>query len=173
MKTTAKRKLLKTNTDLPDSKEDKKHLQQEETTLDLPDVKDIPGQEHVRPLPPGEMADTTVSSADEEAEALLDTDEDRPLELHNTNVTPEEKELLRQSAESTNGEDDVKLRQARVDSLDDDGEPLNEKANVSGSDLDIPGEELDDEGEEIGEEDEENNAYSHGGEKDDQNTGKQ
>ena len=39
-------------------------------------MKDIPGQEHVRPLPPGEMADTTISSTDEEANKLLGTDED-------------------------------------------------------------------------------------------------
>jgi hypothetical protein len=41
-------------------------LKPDEATLDLPEVKDIPGQEHVRPLPPGEMADTTISSSDEE-----------------------------------------------------------------------------------------------------------
>ena len=34
-------------TDLPDSERDKEELKQEETTIDLPDVKDIPGQENI------------------------------------------------------------------------------------------------------------------------------
>jgi len=34
--------------DLKDSKRDEQKMKAEETTLDLPDVKDIPGQEHVR-----------------------------------------------------------------------------------------------------------------------------
>jgi hypothetical protein len=50
---------------------------------------------------------------------------------------------------------------------------LNEKVNVSGSDLDVSGTEADDSDEEIGEEDEENNEYSLGADKDDQNNGKQ
>jgi hypothetical protein len=41
-------------------------LRGEIITLDLPDVKDIPGQEHIYPPPLGELADTTISSADEE-----------------------------------------------------------------------------------------------------------
>ena len=75
MKTTQS-KNERATTDLPESKRDKELLKPDEATLDLPEVKDIPGQEHVRPLPPGEMADTTISSADEEANELLDTDED-------------------------------------------------------------------------------------------------
>ena len=66
----------KTTSDLPESKRDKELLKPDEGTLDLPELKDIPGQEHVRPLPAREMADTTISSADEEASELLDTDED-------------------------------------------------------------------------------------------------
>jgi hypothetical protein len=37
------------NSDLPDSPRDEEKLKNEETTIDLPDVKDIPGQEHVHP----------------------------------------------------------------------------------------------------------------------------
>jgi hypothetical protein len=61
MKTTQSKSERGTN-DLPESKRDKELLKADEATLDLPEVKDIPGQEHVRPLPPGEMADTTISS---------------------------------------------------------------------------------------------------------------
>jgi hypothetical protein len=38
--------------------------------VDIPDVVDIPGQEHITPPPLGELADTTISSADEEGEGL-------------------------------------------------------------------------------------------------------
>jgi len=157
--------------DLAESKDDKKHLKPDEATLDLPEVKDIPGQEHVHPLPAGEMADTTISSSDEEGEGLLDDDDE--LVSDDTDVTEEEKELLQESSESMASEDDLKLRDTKLDNTDDDGTELNERIDQSGNDLDIPGEELDDDDEEIGEEDEENNAYSLGGEKEDQNNGNQ
>jgi len=35
--------------DLPDSSRDEQELKNEETTIDLPDVKDIPGQEFIHP----------------------------------------------------------------------------------------------------------------------------
>ena len=41
-------------------------------TMDMPEVKDIEGQENIRPPHIGEMMDTTISSADEEGEGLLD-----------------------------------------------------------------------------------------------------
>jgi hypothetical protein len=175
MKTTTRRRIRRDHGDLPDSADDKKHLQPDEATLDLPDVEDIPGQEHIRPMPPGEMADTTVSSADEEAADLLDTDEDRIMGYsnNNNNVTTEEKELLDQSSQSMAGSDDLKLREAQLDDRDEDGTRLNELTDVSGSDLDVPGSNEDDRDEEIGEEDEENNSYSVPGEKEDQNSGKQ
>ena len=37
------------SSDLPDSPRDKEELKSEETTIDLPDVKDIPGQEFIHP----------------------------------------------------------------------------------------------------------------------------
>jgi len=154
-----KTKEAKRNIDLPDSNDDKKHLQPDEATLDLPEVKDIPGQEHVRPFLPGEMADTTISSADEEGKALLDDDEDIITDKTNS-VTNDEKELLRRSSESMGTGDDVQLNRAELDTTDDDGTPLNEKADHSGNDLDVPGSEEDDSNEKIGEEDEENNPYS-------------
>jgi hypothetical protein len=39
--------------DLPDSKEDREKLKSEESFIDLPDVKDIPGQEFVNTPPMG------------------------------------------------------------------------------------------------------------------------
>jgi hypothetical protein len=149
----------RTPIDLPESKDDKKHLESDEATFDLPDVRDIPGQEHVRPLPPGEMADTTISSADEEGNNILNTDEDIITDQR-SNVSPIEKELLQQSSESMASKDDEQLKHAAVDNSDDDDTALNERVNRSGSDLDVPGSEDDDMNEEIGEEDEENNYYS-------------
>lgn len=52
--------------DLTDSASDQERLQPEFTTIDLPDVSDIPGQENIHVPPLGELADTTISSDDEE-----------------------------------------------------------------------------------------------------------
>jgi len=145
--------------DLAESKRDKELLKPDEGTLNLPDVKDIPGQEHVRPFLPGEMADTTISSADEEGDGLLDTDEDT-LADEDANVSNTEKELLQRSSESMASKEDEQWRESQLDKTDDDGTVLNEKVNISGSDLDVPGSEDDDANEKIGEEDEENNSYS-------------
>jgi len=156
---TIQKKNDKSASDLPESKRDKELLKPDEATLDLPEVKDIPGQEHVRPLPTGEMADTTISSADEEANELLDTDEDVLVDK-NPNVTNTERDLLQRSVESMATLDDEQLNVAALDNTDDDGEKLNESTDMSGKDLDVPGSEDDDADEKIGEEDEENNSYS-------------
>ncbi|HEY5970139.1 MAG TPA: hypothetical protein VIU35_19300 [Chitinophagaceae bacterium] len=156
---TIQKKNDKVTSDLPESKRDKELLKPDEGTLELPEVKDIPGQEHVRPLPPGEMADTTISSADEEASELLDTDEDILIDKE-LNVSNTERDLLRRSTESMATLDDEKLHAATLDSTDDEGEKLNESSDMSGKDLDVPGSEDDNANEEIGEEDEENNSYS-------------
>ena len=156
---TIQKKNDKATSDLPESKRDKELLKPDEGTLDLPEVKDIPGQEHIRPLPPGEMADTTISSADEEASELLDTDEDILIDKE-LNVSNTERDLLRRSTESMATLDDEQLHAATLDSTDDEGEKLNESSDMSGKDLDVPGSEDDNANEEIGEEDEENNSYS-------------
>jgi hypothetical protein len=159
MKSITKKDQKKVTGDLPDSKRDKERLKSDEATLDLPEVKDIPGQEHVRPLPAGEMADTTISSADEEGNHLLDADEDI-LTDKNSNVTSTERDMLQRSTESMSTLDDDQLTAAAVDNTDEDGEKLNELSSMSGNDLDVPGSEDDNADEEIGEEDEENNSYS-------------
>ena len=65
--------------DLPDSKEDREKLKPEEGFIDLPDVKDIPGQEFVNTPPIGALGDTTISSADEEGVNVFDRDHDEDL----------------------------------------------------------------------------------------------
>jgi hypothetical protein len=153
------KKALKSK-EITDSSEDQKDLQPDQATIKIPDVSDIPGQEHVHVPRMNEVADTTISSDDEEGKGLFDNTEGME---DNTNVTDEEKELLQETSESMASDEDMRLRRAELDDKDLDGEPLNEAGNVSGKDLDVPGQELDDPMEDIGEEDEENNEYSLGG----------
>jgi hypothetical protein len=61
--------------DFPDNQHDLDRMKSETAILDLPEVKDIPGQEHIKVMPFGEIADTTISSADEEGAGILDFDE--------------------------------------------------------------------------------------------------
>lgn len=133
-----------------------------EIIIDLPEVKDIPGQEHIRPPHMREMMDHTASSADEEGEGLLDdlNKEDEPLTEENSNVTKAERDLLKKTDRPLTDED-RDLEKAELDETDDEDQ-LNERSNPKdmGEDLDVPGSELDDEEEELGEEDEENNPYS-------------
>jgi hypothetical protein len=150
--------------DLEDSEKDEQKMQNEETTLDLPEVKDIPGQEHVRPPEMQEFADDTIASDDEEGRGVFE--EDEVAMDSETNVTDLEKDLLRKSSTSRTSKDEKQLSEAKLDAVDDEGDPLNEGNDLAAEDLDVPGSEDDDANEEIGEEDEENNAYSLGGEKD-------
>ncbi len=153
-----------TSYDLPDSDQDRKKLEPQETFIDLPDVKDIPGQEFVHAPPLGMLADTTVSSADEEGEGLFEDDEEELIRSGESSVSREERETLERV--SMPSRDEQNLERASMDNRDFDGTPLNEASfgrERSGSDLDVPGSELDDRNERIGEEDEENNDYSLGG----------
>jgi hypothetical protein len=169
MKST-KRKIA--TTDLAESKDDKEHLQPDEATLNLPDVDDIPGQEHIHVPNMNEFADTTLSSDDEEGVGVLDED-DTGISAE-SNVSEQEKKDLRDAANKTPYvKDEDNLERAQLDNRDGDGELLNEKVNVSGSDLDIPGSEDDDADEEIGEEDEENNSFSLDSEDEDDSISKQ
>lgn len=136
----------------------------DEIILDMPEVKDIPGQEHIRPPRINEMADTTPSSADEEGEGILDdlNKEDRIEEIvdNESDVTEEEIDLLEKSDRPVT-EETEDLEKLALDNSDDE-DLLNEESDPMdmGEDLDIPGSELDDDNENIGEEDEENNTYS-------------
>jgi hypothetical protein len=151
-----------------DSPHDREEMKEEVTEVKIPDASEIPGQRNFVPAPVGELADTTISSSDEEGE-LFGNDIDSYIENNpGSNVSAVEKEDLRKAANDMPG-DDGNLRNAALDNTDDDGAPLNEgsfKKNISATDLDIPGAKLDDADEAIGEEDEENNDYSLGAEND-------
>lgn len=165
---TTKRKIDK-NSDLKDNKHDRERLEKEETTIDIPDVKDIPGQEHVHVPRFKEMADTTISSDDEEGKNVW-KDEDES--SGDSSVSKQERDLLEDAADARMTRDEDSLQRSALDSTDNEGEPLNEDSfgeDLSGSDLDIPGAEDDDENEAKGEEDEENNSYSLGGDDNSEN----
>lgn len=164
--TTTENNISNASQDLPDSPADIEKMKPETVIMDLPEVKDIPGQEHIHVMPMGELADTTISSDDEEGTGILDFDEEADDELTSgtsVNVSQEEKNLLDEAGTAI--PDDQQLKQAELDNEDDEGDPLNEGSlsnSRDGADLDIPGAEADDANEEIGEEDEENNDYSLG-----------
>jgi hypothetical protein len=143
----------------------------EKNTIDMPEVRDITGQEHIRPPRLGELADETASSADEEGDDVLgplDRDEDSDLRMgRSSNVSREERADLASASRDDGGEDEETLRTGLLDSTDDDGTPLNEKSfgegrndDLSADDLDVPGADDDDLDEMPGEEDEENQDYS-------------
>jgi hypothetical protein len=130
--------------DIQDSPEDQEKLKSEETTLDLPELKDIPGASRSlknASLLPG---DTTISSSDEEADDLLDDDDDNELTEENnmrdeSNVSRTEKKLLRDSLDPSY-DTDLPIHSISLDRKDNDGVLLNE----SGMDRDLFGEDLDD-----------------------------
>ncbi len=81
-----------------------------------------------------------------------------------SSITPAEKAMLDDAMNyDPLSKDEINLKHARLDNIDEDGDTLNEISiaeDNSGKDLDIPGAEDDDENEIIGAEDEENNGYS-------------
>ena len=151
--------------DLPDSPQDREKLRSEETTIDLPDVKDIQGQEFVNVPTIGEMADTTVASDDEEGVGVFDLDDSKDFTPGTEgDVRPDEREALRDTTYMPTRDED-RLRQARMDNVDFEGVPLNEASfgegqSLSGADLDtgdMPDETRTDS---MGQGDEENKHYS-------------
>lgn len=151
--------------DLPDSPQDREKLRTEETTIDLPDVKDIPGQEFVNVPTIGEMADTTVASDDEEGVGVFDLDDSEDLTPGTEgDVRPDEREALRDTTYMPTRDED-RLRQARMDNVDFEGEPLNEASfgagqSLSGADLDTGDMPDETRTEAMGQGDEENKFYS-------------
>jgi hypothetical protein len=152
--------------DLPDSPQDQEKLRNEETTIDLPDVKDIPGQEFVNVPTIGEMADTTASSADEEGEGVFGPD-DRVTAAPGSadyDVRPDELQALGDTTYMPTRDED-RLRRARMDNVDFQGEPLNEKSfgegqMLDGGDLDIDTGQEETQTDALGQGDEENKLYS-------------
>jgi hypothetical protein len=155
------------SSDLTDPERDQERLRGDEATIDLPEVRDIPGQEHVHVAPLGELADTTASSDDEEGAGLLDDlNEDDTIRMGTeADITSNDRETLERGDDYMPTRDEDRLQQASMDSTDFEGEPLNEGSfgtERTGSDLDTGGVDEDDNMENIGEEDEENNQYSLG-----------
>ena len=140
----------------------KQKPENKEITIDMPEVKDIPGQEHVRPPRMREMEDTTSSSAGEEGEGILDdlNEDDLDIDESKSNVTDMEKKLLKEADRPVSAET-KDVQAIRPDNTDGE-EKLNEEGQAfdMGEDLDVPGSELDDEDEKVGDEDEENNPYT-------------
>lgn len=160
--------------DIHDSPQDEEKMKTEVVIIDLPEVSDIPGQEHIVVPNMREMHDTTISSDDEEGVGLFDDDdmdEETDLVMGNeADVTSLEQGILKNADEDMPDEDDPLLRLAGLDTTDDEGAPLNEGSlatDVSGGDLDMSGVDSDDKMEALGEEDEENNDYSLGSESND------
>jgi hypothetical protein len=128
--------------DIQDSPEDQEKLKPEETTLDLPELKDIPGA--VRSTKNASLlpGDTTISSSDEEGDDLLD-DEDDLNEENNirdeSNVSRTEKKMLRDSLDPSY-DTDFPVHSISLDRKDNEGDLLNE----SGMDRDLFGGDLDD-----------------------------
>ena len=163
------------NQDIHDSPRDAEKLRTDESTIDLPEVRDIPGQEHVHVPPLGELADTTISSDDEEGAGILDdlNDEDDASIRMGTeaDVSRNEKKMLETADNYHSTQDEDELRKASMDNTDFEGDHLNEASfgeEQTGADLDVPNSETDDANENIGEEDEENNSYSLGSDSNDQ-----
>jgi hypothetical protein len=163
------------NQDIHDSPRDAEKLRPDETTIDLPEVRDIPGQEHIHVAPLGELADTTISSDDEEGAGILDDldDEDDTSIRMGTeaDITRNDKTMLETADNYHATQDEDQLRKANMDNTDFEGERLNEAGfgdEQTGADLDVPNSETDDANENIGEEDEENNSYSLGSDSNDQ-----
>lgn len=164
------------NSDLPDSPQDQQKLKPENSQIDMPEVKDIPGQEHIRPIPLRGLSDITPSSDDEEGKGVVDSlnrpteDEELIVTGTATDISAEEVQMLERMDGFEATTDNENLATASLDHTDFDGEELNEESfgeELSGADLDVAPAELDDPMEAIGEEDEENNLYSPDGDDED------
>jgi len=162
------------NTDLPDTPHDAERLKGEETFIELPDVKDIPGQEFVHVAPLGELADTTISSADEEGEGLFEDDatdaDDDAIPGTEADVSKGERVALQRASNDMPTTDDNQLQRARMDNTDFEGERLNEGsfgATRTGNDLDIPDAVDETTTDALGQGDEENDYYSLGSDSND------
>lgn len=161
--------------DIADPKRDQERLKPDEGTIDLPDVKDIPGQEFVNAPPLGMMADTTISSADEEGEGLFEDDEEDQTDIvmgTEADISKDDKTALETAETYMPTRDDDRLHQARMDTTDFEGEELNEDSfgeDKSGRDLDIPANTDETRTDAMGQGDEENKHYSLGGDRQDHN----
>ena len=138
------------NTDLPESERDKKELEQEETIIDLPDIKDIPGQENIHVAGLGELADTTISSDDEEGIGIFDEDDTDltgerlgPAEEIDENdlIIGDDEELeaaLDEEENTPDGEDDIDVTDDSVSEDSDVSEDEIISLERTANDMDTP-----------------------------------
>jgi hypothetical protein len=163
--------------DLTDPPKDQEKLKPETAQIEIPEVKDIPGQENISPIPLKGLSDITPSSDDEEGAGVvdklnaLDDEEDLIVTGTDTDISPDEVAMLERMDGFEATPDNQNLADAALDNLDHEGSALNVdafKEDLTGKDLDISDFEQDDPMEEIGEEDEENNLYSNDTEDDDE-----
>ena len=166
--------------DMQDSQSDLERLKQDTSFVMLPDVSDIPGQEHITSAGPmGEMSDVTASSDDEEgirkgADIINEEDEVEIVMGTEADVTDEDLILLGAKEQDMDLGDDELIAQEGLDDTDFDGESLNEApADVfsTGDDLDVLGAEANDNPTDaMSQGDEENDYYSLGSDDNDNMT---
>ena len=158
---------------MDDNVNDEERLKQDASYIILPDVSDIPGQENITGIGPlGEMADTTISSDDEEGvrdgkDLLAEENDDLEIVMGTeADVTDEDLLILGDKNKDMDGGDDELISNEGLDDTDFDGEPLNEATadmDTTGDDLDIPEADGDNPANDaLGQGDEENNYYSLG-----------
>jgi hypothetical protein len=152
--------------DLPDSEKDKEALENEETFIDLPDVKDIPGQEFVNTPPVGSIGGPTIASDDEEGRGVFDVaDSEDFTPGTDGDVSLGERKAL-EHIDYMPTEDEDRLVQAAMDSRDFQGEKVEEagfgQAQRTGDDLDVPGSKDQTPRSAMGQGDEENKYHSLG-----------
>ena len=83
-------------TDLPDNEHDAERMKPEEAILDLPDVSEIPGQEHIHVPRIKEMEDVTIASDDEEGVGIFGEEEDEDeIDYDDTDISESEKGMLK------------------------------------------------------------------------------
>ena len=95
---------------LPDTPHDEERMKSETVIMDLPEVKDIPGQEFIHVPPLGDLADTTISSDDEEGVGILDYENDDEEIISNTDVNVANKERESLTDEGTAIKDGGELK---------------------------------------------------------------
>lgn len=165
------------------SKMREEKLGQDGSYITVPDVSDISGQENIVDAGvPGEMADTTIASDDEEGlrqgtDILEEEDDVKIVMGTEADVTAEDLVILGDPDKDLDMNEDELVRKEGLDDTDLDGDPLNEAAvdeDSTGDDLDFPEEEnTDPRRDSIREDDEENDYYSLGsGDNDELNEGR-
>jgi hypothetical protein len=120
--------------DISDSPEDAEKLKPDQSILNLPELRDIPGATRSGKNAENQPGDLTISSADEEGDELLNED---PL-LEESDVSSLEKKLLNESFDPSY-DIDLPVGSFSLDERDNEGERLEEadqSKDLFGSDLD-------------------------------------